>query len=305
MVKIKSSIVVSALTFSLFFILPAFCNAQIAMDKVFAENTIINSDNQTTKSEDKKTPVTKERTDVKSENKVTSTQAQKDEQEEDEQDMMDKALDLLEVADNYWEKGDVENTLNILDKAYALILDTNGDPAVARQKDDLRLLISKRILAAYSSKQTVTNGKASEIPLIMNSDVEKEIRSFQNYERDFFISSYQRSGMYRPIIIRELKKAGIPEELSWLPLVESGFKILALSRARALGLWQFIPSTGYKFGLSRDEWTDERMDVEKSTEAAIAYLKELHGMFGDWLTVLAAYNCGEGRVLQSYLQTTH
>jgi membrane-bound lytic murein transglycosylase D len=292
MVKIKSSIVVIAVIFSLLFISPPFCNAQIAADKVLAENTIVNNYNQTTNSEDKKTSP------VQVEKKTATLQSQKDEQEEDEQDMMDKALELLEVADNYWENGDVENTLNILDKAYALILDTNGDPAVARQKDDLRLLISKRILAAYSSKQTVTNGKASEIPLIMNSDVEKEIRSFQNGERDFFISSYRRSGMYRPIMIRELKKAGIPEELSWLPLVESGFKILALSRARALGLWQFIPSTGYKFGLSRDEWIDERMDVEKSTEAAIAYLKELHGMFGDWLTVLAAYNCGEGRVLR-------
>lgn len=237
MVKIKNSIVVSALTIALLFIMPAFSNAQIAMDKVFAGNTIINSDNNITKKEDKKISVKKERTDVKSENKVTSVKAQKkDAQEDDEQDMMEKALDLLEVADNYWENGDVENTLNILDKAYALILDTNGDPAVARQKDDLRLLVSKRILAAYSARQTVTNGKASEIPLIMNADVEKEIRSFQNYERDFFISSYHRSGMYRPIIIRELKKAGIPEELSWLPLVESGFKILALSRARALGL---------------------------------------------------------------------
>jgi membrane-bound lytic murein transglycosylase D len=145
---------------------------------------------------------------------------------------------------------------------------------------------------------TVTNGKRSEVPLIMNSDVEKEIRSFQTIEREFFIQSYKRSFLYRPIIVRELAKAGLPEELSWLPLVESGFKVTALSKARALGPWQFIPSTGYKYNLERDEWVDERMDIEKSTKAAIDYLKELHSMFGDWLTVLAAYNCGEGRVLK-------
>ena len=217
---------------------------------------------------------------------------------EEEQDLMEKALDLLEMADNCWKKGDIENTLNSLDKAYALVLDANGDVEIARQKDDLRLLISRRILALYSSQQTRTNGKASEIQLLMNADVEKEIRSFQGPEREFFISSYQRSGMYKEIIIGELKKAGIPEELFWLPLVESGFKVSALSRARALGLWQFIPSTGYKFGLNRSEWIDERMDILKSTQGAIAYLNELHGMFGDWLTVLAAYNCGEGRVLR-------
>jgi len=217
---------------------------------------------------------------------------------EEEQDLMEKALELLEMADKCWKNGDIENTLNTLDKAYALVLDTNGDVEVARQTDDLRLLISRRILALYSSQQRKTNGKASEIPYLMNADIEKEIRSFQGPEREFFVSSYQRSGLYRDIIVGELRKAGIPEELFWLPLVESGFKVSALSRARALGLWQFIPSTGYKFGLSRDEWVDERMDVLKSTHAAIAYLKELHAMFGDWLTVLAAYNCGEGRVLR-------
>jgi membrane-bound lytic murein transglycosylase D len=220
-------------------------------------------------------------------------------EENEEQELMENALEYLEMADKYWKKGDIENTLNELDKAYALILDADGDPGIARQKDDLRLLISQRIMAVYGHKRSRTFGKASEIPNVMNADVEKEIRSFQGPEREFFIASYERSGKYRDLIVGELKKAGVPEELFWLPLVESGFKATALSPARALGLWQFIPSTGYKFGLSRNEWIDERMDVLKSTQAAIAYLKELHAMFGDWLTVLAAYNCGEGRVLRT------
>ncbi len=306
MVKIISRLVVSAFSCCLILIFSA-CMSQIAVDKNTSSKTISPNLSQASNESSEHSNIDthdqeqKEKPDAKLSYNISSDAEQTRKNRptaEDEQDSMEKALDLLEVADNYWEKGDVENTINTLDKAYALILDADGDVAIARQKDDLRLLISKRLLSVYSSKQTATHGKASEIPLTMNEAVEREIHCFQTVERNFFIAAYQRSGMYRPAIITELKKARIPEELSWLPFVESGFKIKALSRARALGLWQFIPSTGYKYGLSRDEWIDERMDVEKSTQAAIAYLKELHDMFGDWLTALAAYNCGEGKVLR-------
>ncbi|MEI6610339.1 MAG: transglycosylase SLT domain-containing protein [Deltaproteobacteria bacterium] len=295
MIIIKKHLALICFVFCFSLIIPLLCFAENVIGKNPIDNIGNNKVASPTTIQDN--PQTGNLSD-KSAVKTAPVQTDKERETEEEQDLMEKALVLLEVADAFWVRGDVENTLNTLDKAYALVLDTNGDVDVARQKDDIRLLISKRILSVYSAKQTVTNGKASEIPLIINADVEKEIRSFQGHEREYFISSYQRSGRYRSIILKELKKAGIPEELFWLPLVESGFKIQALSRARALGLWQFIPSTGYKFGLSRDEWIDERMDVEKSTQAAIAYLKELHSMFGDWLTVLAAYNCGEGRVLR-------
>jgi len=148
----------------------------------------------------------------------------------------------------------------------------------------------------YAARQTTVKGTSAAIPMVVNDHVTREIQSFQTIERSFFIEAYKRSGRYRGEMVKALKEAGMPEELSWLPLIESGFKVRAMSRSRALGLWQFIPSTGYKYGLKRNAWIDERLDPEKSTAAAIAYFKELHSMFGDWATVLAAYNCGEGSV---------
>jgi membrane-bound lytic murein transglycosylase D len=227
------------------------------------------------------------------------------EQPEQEQDILvdpavlvAEALEACESARIFWEEGDINGALTTLDQAYATMLEIPEDvPEFAQQREDLRHMISRRVVEIYRSRLTSAVDPGSPIPVELNAYVEREIKSFQGGERSFFMESYRRSGAYRPMITRMLRDAGLPEELSWLPLVESGFKTRALSRARAMGMWQFISSTGYRFGLRRTHWIDERMDPEESTQAAIDYLTELHGMFGDWMTALAGYNCGEHRVM--------
>jgi membrane-bound lytic murein transglycosylase D len=213
-------------------------------------------------------------------------------------DLMEQALETYQEALTAREKGDNESALEALDEAYGIIikLKASQDSSLFQEKNDLRLMIAQRIREIYASHHNEVINNHKSIPLTENQYVLAEIKSFQTKERKYFLEGYKRSGRYRDMILLKLKNAGLPDELSWIPMIESWFKVRAYSRARALGIWQFISSTGYRFGLKRDRWVDERMDPAKSTRAAVKYLNELHNLFGDWTTALASYNCGEFQV---------
>ncbi|MBV8403049.1 MAG: LysM peptidoglycan-binding domain-containing protein [Gammaproteobacteria bacterium] len=114
---------------------------------------------------------------------------------------------------------------------------------------------------------------------------------------DYLQRAFGRADVSLYHIVTELERRGMPLELALLPVVESAFEPYAYSRARASGLWQFIPGTGSKYGLKQDWWYDGRRDIVESTRAALDYLQALHDEFdGDWLLAIAAYNCGEALV---------
>jgi membrane-bound lytic murein transglycosylase D len=134
------------------------------------------------------------------------------------------------------------------------------------------------------------------LPVQFNERVQQEIYYMTTTARKFMEGSLTRKTAYDSLIYAQLETAKMPRDLIYLALVESGFKLKAYSRAKASGMWQFIPETGKRYGLEVDYWVDMRRNPEKATGAALKYLNRLHDEFGDWLLAMAAYNCGEGRV---------
>ncbi len=134
------------------------------------------------------------------------------------------------------------------------------------------------------------------IPLVYNDRVHGFINYFTVRDREYTRMVAARKNIYFPIFEKYLSKYGLPDELKYLAVIESGLNPKAVSRARAVGLWQFMSPTGRYYGLQHDWYIDERMDPEKATDAACRYLRDLYGMFHNWELALASYNAGPGNV---------
>ncbi|NBY20091.1 LysM peptidoglycan-binding domain-containing protein [bacterium] len=177
------------------------------------------------------------------------------------------------------------------------------EPRARTASDIEALTIDDVIRLEEPNTQNLYDNSRYDFPITVNSRVEGWIDYFTGKGRGHMERYLGRSSRYMPVMKQIFKKSGLPEDLVYLALIESGFNLRAKSRAKAVGPWQFMKATGKRYGLRVDAWVDERRDPIRSTEAAANYLKDLYLMFESWYLAASAYNAGEYKVLRAIEET--
>ena len=176
-----------------------------------------------------------------------------------------------------------------------------SEPAPIDEANDITFPVDPNLRAKAEAEIKTTK---SDLPLVMNDQVAMFINYFSSPRGKATLEhAWARSGRYKAMIEQTLKQEGVPQDLIYLAQAESGFQPLALSRAGARGMWQFMAQSGQLYGLERNWWVDDRQDPVKSTQAAARHLKDLYSQFGDWYLAMAAYNSGAGTVQHAVERT--